>query len=287
MSAPLLDADFVRKLETLAVTARRSSSSFKGEHASTRHGPSVEFADYRNYTAGDDFRHIDWNAFGRLEKLFIRLFREETELSVYILLDRSDSMQALPGKLDHAKKLAAALTYISLCNFDRVMLSSVQAQHGPVRGKGQALACFRFLEPLPAAGAVDLNAWLKAFGTVSHRPGLVIVISDFLQESDPLVGLKFLTHRRHEVFALQVLHEEEVRPSWSGDLELVDVETAYRREVTVTSSVLSSYRRAVEQYRADFEERCIRYGFGYAFTLTSDAVEDVILRTLRRQRLLT
>jgi len=257
----LLDPGFLRRLERLAVAARRPSDApFKGEHSSARHGRSVEFSDFRSYVPGDDFRHIDWNAFGRLEKLFLKLFKEETEYSVYVLLDVSASMGLPEDKLHYARRLAAALAYVSLCNFDRVLVAglddSLGATHGPMRGKGRAVRCFAFLQGLVASGASDLERAVLDFARLRPRRGIVIVISDFLQEADPFEGLKRLRAMRHDVFAVQVLAPEELDPSLGGDLKLVDVETRAEREVTITPSVLDAYRDVVARYVQGIGERC-------------------------------
>jgi len=287
----LLSAEFLRRLERLAPTARRASASpFKGEHASARQGRSVEFSDFRDYSPGDDFRHIDWNAYGRLERLFLKLFREESEYAIYVLLDTSASMGLAAEKARYAKQVAAALTYISLCNFDRVLLGAVDARvvarHGPMRGRAQALPAFKFLEELPFQGVSNLNQALRDFTKHKHRRGIAIVISDFLQEEDPFDGLKALRGQRHEVFAVQVLEPDELEPAVRGDLKLIDVETRAEQEVTVSETVLSAYRRVLDQYVEGLRSRCARYGLGYALAPTSRPLEDLVFETLRRERLL-
>lgn len=290
IASHLLQPDFLRRLERLAVAARRvSGGPFPGEHASTRQGGSVEFADFRNYVPGDDFRHIDWNAYGRLDRLFLKLFREESELSVYVLLDRSASMGLVPAKIHFARQVAAALAYVSLCNFDRVTLGAVDerlaARLGPVRGKAQATACFRFLEAQEAGGVSDLERALREFASSRPRRGICVVVSDFLQERDAFAGLRALRLERHEVYALQVLDPEELDPAMAGDLRLVDAETEAVREVTVTPAVLAAYRRVIQAYVRDLEERCRGYGIGYALAPTSARLEDLVFQTLRREGL--
>lgn len=287
---PLVPPQLLRKLERLALHASRSATSaFKGEHASPRLGRSVEFSDYRNYVPGDDFRHIDWNAFGRLEKLFLKLFREESELSVHILVDRSASMGLPPAKSLQARRVAAALAWVSLCSFDRLVLAGydqgVGEVLGPLRGRGRAADCFRFLEQMAPRGVSCLRDAARDFSRRRVRPGLVIVVSDLLEEDDCFEGLKMLRHQRHDVFAVQVLDRGEVEPILRGDLRLVDVETREVREVTVTDALLAAYRASVASYLAELEERCGAYGMGYALAMADASLEDVVLRLLRRERL--
>jgi uncharacterized protein (DUF58 family) len=288
MSARLLDPAFLAKLEQLSLMARRSASNpFKGEHASSRLGRSVEFSDYRNYSAGDDFRHIDWNAFGRLEKLFLKLFKEETELAVYVLVDGSASMALEPAKFWYARQLAAALAYIGLCNFDRVSVSMLGGRSlGPLRGKPATMGLLAFLEGAPAAGAVDLVASLQQFAVRKHRPGLVMVISDFLQDADVGGALKRLRHQRHEVFALQVMSPAELQPELRGDCQLIDVEDGGAREVTITATLLRTYVETVRSFCQSLHEVCSRAGIGYVLASCDRPLEDVVLRLLRRERLL-
>ena len=289
-TAPLVPPELLRRLERLAMLASRSAASpFKGEHASRRLGRSVEFSDYRNYVAGDDFRHLDWNAFGRLEKLFLKLFREESELSVHLLVDASASMGVPPAKSLQARRIAAALAWISLCSFDRLVVAGftheVGAVLGPVRGRGRMADCLRFLEQMEPKGRSCLREAARDFSRRRARPGLVVVVSDFLEDEDCFEGLKMIRHQRHDVFAVQVLHGQEVEPELGGDLRLVDAESGEVREVTVTEALVAAYRETVAAYLARMKERCAAYGLGYALAMAEAPLEDVVMRLLRHERL--
>jgi uncharacterized protein (DUF58 family) len=284
----LLDGALLRKLERVTLAARRAASSpFKGEHSSSRQGRSVEFSDYRNYAAGDDFRHIDWNAFGRLEKLYLKLFREESQYTVYVLLDTSASMELLPEKARYARQVAGALSYVALCGYDRVHVVGLgSAQRDSASTRASAARMLSFVEALPFGGTVDLAASLRGFARGKQRPGIVVVVSDFLQDGPLFEGLKALRHARHDVFAVQVLAPGEMDPVLGGDLRLVDCETSELRDVTMTAPLLAAYKEVVQSYVHDLQARCVRYGMGYTLALTSQPVDDLVMRTLRRERLL-
>jgi uncharacterized protein (DUF58 family) len=287
-SAPstLLAPEFLRKLEQLTLVSKKVFlGQLKGERRSARRGTSVEFADFRNYTLGDDLRYIDWNTFARLEKLFLKLFIEEEDLHVYLLVDGSQSMQyGAPSKWDYGRRIAAALGYIGLTNYDRVgatVFSDRMRDHlSPVRGRQQVFAYFEFLERAQTGGQTSLAASLKDFALRTRRPGLAIVVSDFF-DPEWEVGLKALLHRRFQVSAVQVLDRTEVRPEYVGDLKLVDCETGEEREITVSAGLLKDYHKAVDQFCGGIQETCRRYGADYLLTVTDQPFEDLILKWLR------
>lgn len=283
----LLEPEFLRKLEQLSIVSRRAfPGQLKGERRSPRRGTSVEFADYRNYVLGDDPRYIDWNTFARLEKLFLKLFVEEEDLHVYLLLDASRSMQfGSPAKLEYAKRVAAALGYVALCRFDRVgaavFAERIREYLAPVRGRGQIFEFFRFLETATAAGGTSLAGSLKEYALRTRRPGVAVLVSDCF---DPAweAGLKALLHRRFQLHLIHVLDRSEIDPPVVGDLKLVDSETGEEREITVSAGLLREYRRTVERFCAGVQAACMRYGAAYVRAVTDQPFEELILRWLRR-----
>lgn len=286
-----LDPEFMRKIERLSLIARKVfPGRMKGERRSTKRGSSVEFADYRDYTHGDDFRRVDWNVFARLDKLFLKLFVEEEDLFVYILIDASRSMDfGSPKKLTYAKKIAAALSYIALNNLDR---AGISALHGgtastltPKRGKQSSSAIFRYLSTVTASDETNLTASIRDFSLKTSNPGLAIVITDCM---DPgyKQGLSALMSRKFEVMLLHLLDEEEVEPSVTGDLLMIDSETGEQREVTVTQTLLRRYRQRFAEFCADIEGFCSRYGCGYMRITNKTPFEELILKYLRRRGLL-
>lgn len=283
----LLEPEFLRKLEQLSIVSRKVfAGQMKGERRSSRRGTSVEFADFRNYTHGDDLRYIDWNTFARLEKLFLKLFVEEEDLHVYLLLDGSQSMAyGSPSKFEYGRRLAAALGYIGITNMDRVgatVFGDRMREHlTPIRGRQQVFPMFQFLEGARTGGTTSLAASLKEFALRTRRPGVAILVSDFF-DPEWETGLKALLHRKFQVSVIHVLDRSEVRPDFVGDLKLVDCETGEEREITISAGLLRDYQKAVDQFCGGIQETCRRYGADYLQTITDQPFEDLILKWLRR-----
>ncbi|MDH7602068.1 MAG: DUF58 domain-containing protein [Armatimonadota bacterium] len=284
----LLTPDFLRKLEQLSLAVKRVfPGRLRGERRSTKRGASVEFADYRNYVTGDDFRRIDWNVYARLEKLFLKLFVEEEELHVYLLVDVSKSMTfGTPPKLIYAKRIAAALAYIGLANLDRVGAAALAEGKAlafpPRRGKRAAFLVFDYLRSLQDCAVADLSNALRDFSLQTAQPGLAIVISDFFDQGWER-GILALLSRRFEVVLLHILDENEVSPPYVGDLLLVDSETLERREVTITQSLLRAYEARFAAFCGEVESFCNRYGCGYVRITNRTPFEDLVLSYLRHR----
>src|SRR3954470_6140351 len=290
------DERFLRKLESLVMTIRRSRVSagmMRANRASKRAGAGLEFADHRDYAAGDDLRYLDWNLYGRLGRLALRLFQEEEDLLVEVLVDASASMGfGDPPKLDLALQIAAALSYVALANLDRVALSPLGDEDAPVlppaRGKGAILPILRFLERVQPNGRVGLAAAVRAFLSRRRRRrrGLAIVVSDFYDPAGHRAALDLLRHHKLEVVAIQVSAPQEVAPQLHGDVELRDVETGESRELTISPSVLAAYRRRHQALLRDLEGYCRERAMP-CFTVTSDQPFDAaVLRMFRAGGLL-
>jgi uncharacterized protein (DUF58 family) len=229
-TTPLLDPEFLHKLEQLELVSRRIFvGRMKGERKSKRRGSSVEFAEHRNYTFGDDLRHIDWNVYGRLDRLFLKLFLEEEDLHVYTMLDTSLSMDfGNPTKLRYGKQVAAALAFIGLVNHDRVLVDTFSAQldqglHG-IRGRSQMWRIVGYLDHLEASGQSNLTAAAREFAIRHAGKGVVVVISDFLDKSGYQDALRYLLARNMDIYVIHILSQEEVAPELVGDLRLIDCE---------------------------------------------------------------
>ena len=244
--APLLDPQFLVRLEQLELVSRKIFlGRMKGERRSKRKGQSVEFADYRNYVIGDDLRHLDWNLFARLERLFIRLFMEEEDLHVYLLIDNSLSMDfGKPTKLHYAKQVAAALGFIGLVNMDRVILEAFNDQltqsMPAARGRRSLWRLVDFLQKLEPAGPSDLKKALKTFSLKCSGKGIVILLSDFMDKRGYEDALRYLIARQLDIYAIQILSQEEVEPEIVGDLRLTDIEDDDVAEVTVSGPLLDT-----------------------------------------------
>jgi len=283
----LLSPPLLKKLDALSLQARRAfTGSSRGEKRSTKRGSSVEFADFRAYNLGDDLRRIDWNAYARFEKLFLKMFLEEEDLDITILLDASLSMNfGDPTKLRAASEIAGAIGYIGLSNFDRVGVASfdqnLRAWFPPTRGRGATGQLFRFLENQNAVGTADLSTAMKRVASMARRSGIAIVISDFLLPDGYEVGLKTLAARGFEVTAIQVLDRLEMEPDLVGDLKLVDSEDASIREISVSATLLKTYQRNTQNYCADLRAFCLRYGMNYLQVTTDTPVETTMLRLLK------
>lgn len=292
MAASLITPELLRRLEQFQLlAARRAKSSAKGERRSRARGQSVEFADYRNYVAGDDFRYLDWNLFGRLDKLFLKLYEEERELPVTIFLDASESMTfGTPRKFDFARQVAAAIGYVALCGFDRVSVQvfpdaigegAVRGALRAVRGRKSSLQFFQNLSQVNASGTAALNESLRRAALGARHSGVGIVLSDFLDPAGYEPGLTALIGRGFQVSAVQILAPEEVNPTAFGDLRLVDSETGAVQEVTFGKFRLKNYQQTVQNYIQRLREFCQARGINF-FTTTSDAsLEKLLLKQLR------
>jgi uncharacterized protein (DUF58 family) len=288
---PLLDPKFLTKLEQLELVSRKIFlGRMKGERRSKRKGQSVEFADYRNYVIGDDLRFLDWNLYARLDRLFLRLFMEEEDLHFYLLIDNSLSMDfGTPTKLHYAKQVAAALGFIGLVNMDRVVIEAFNerlTQTMPAaRGRRSLWRVFDFLTKLEAAGPSDLAAAMKAFTVRSSGKGVVIVLSDFMDKGGYEDAIRYLVARQMDVYAIQILSQEEIEPDVKGDLMLTDVEDDDRAEVTVSPALLRRYKENLNAYRSALHAFCTRRGVACLFTSNQVPFDKLVLTYLRQRGL--
>ena len=287
----LLDPEFMKKIGTLRLASRKIfTGKMKGERRSTRRGQSVEFADYRDYSPGDDLRFLDWNIYGRLERLFIKMFMEEEDLTFYIFLDASLSMgYGSPSKLEFAKRAAAALGYIALSKGDRVAVGTFSGNLGPVfppkRGRKFLWPLLEFLNSIAAGGGTDSAASAYAFTVQNRRRGVVIAISDFLDKSGWDGMLKFFLARDLDIHVLHILSPEEIAPPQTGDLMLVDCEDGEEAEVTISAPLLSTYKKNLESFIGGFKDFCTKRGITYAFCSTASELDRLILATLKEKGL--
>lgn len=285
------DPRFLKRLERLALVSRRLGGSLhKGLRQSRSHGSSVEFADFREYLPGDDTRFVDWNAFARLERLFIKLFHEESSLCLHLLLDNSASMGfGAPAKLDAAKRYAAALAYVALARLDSVTVTALaggaDASLAPRRGRQQIHSILEFLTRVGPAGALDLNRSLRRYGSHPARNALAIVISDFLDPDGGAEGLAFLRHRKYEAVMLHLVTPEELDPRFRGDRLLVDAETGAEVDITASARLFRRYLDRLGEHCAGLEGFARRHGLTYARVTTTDPFETVVLDHLRRRRI--
>jgi uncharacterized protein (DUF58 family) len=288
---PLFDPAFLRALETLSLAGRRlPAGETVGQWRSRAAGSSVEFADYRTYSAGDDFRRIDWNAYARLERLFVRIFRAEENLALAVLVDASASMAwGHPSKARFAARLAGALSFVALRGDERVDLATLRGggvgeRTASLSGQAGIWPMWHFLERVTCGGATDLDSSLASFGRQLRRAGLSVVLSDLMSPAGYQQGLDALLARRQQVVLIHVLAPDELEPPADvvGDWRLVDVESETTLDATITPSVVRAYRNLVAAYTREAAEFCRRRGATYLLLRSDTPVEDVLLRTLRR-----
>jgi uncharacterized protein (DUF58 family) len=283
----LLSADFLIQLERLSLLSRRSfRGRVKGERRSPRKGISVEFSDYRPYGVGDDLRYVDWNVFARLDRLYLKLFVDEEDLCLHLLVDASASMGfGEPSKLHHAARLAGALGFVGLMGLERVGVGVVRDRMAegftPARGRSQVLPLMEFLSRLRPGGATSLNDGLSAYALRAREAGLAVVISDLMDPGGYERGLKALLERRFDVHVVHVLAPDEMNPAFGGDLRLRDAETDELRDLTLDGEALRGYHQRLREFLERAEQFCRGNEIGYYRVVTETPVEEFMLRQLK------
>jgi uncharacterized protein (DUF58 family) len=287
---PLLEPSFLRTLDRVALVTRRAmAGDIQGERRSPRRGSSVEFADYRPYAPGDDFRQIDWKLYGRMERFFLKLFVAEEELTVHLLLDASASMDwGEPNKLLFARRAAAAFGYVALSGLDRVTVSAFGGNGAglrAVRGKRGALALFDFLQRMPVGGAMPLADACRRYAQSTPNAGPMLLCSDLMDPgwSDALGAL---ATRPFEVTVLHTLAPQELRPELDGDFRLLDSEGGQPVEISADADMLRRYEAGLRSWQDEVERRCSGLGMLYLPVDTGQPVEDFVLSTLRQRGVL-
>ncbi|MGB9681863.1 MAG: DUF58 domain-containing protein [bacterium] len=283
----LLSPEFLGYLEKLDLLLRRSIRGVSiGERISSRHGRGIEFQDYRSYEIGDDFRYIDWNIYARLDRLFVKLFREEETVNIYIFLDISNSMDfGNPSKLFFGKEIAASLGYIGLVNYDIVNLycisSEVEKRLEGLRGRINTIRLLRFLEDVSPKGITALNSVVRETVRALRGKAVFIVISDFLDPAGYQECLKMLRGKGYDVFVFHVLSEEEILPNIEEEVRLVDAETGETLELDSYEGIRDGYRKVLERFLNEIEDFSSRHNIEYVRASSSLPFERVIFYYLR------
>ena len=290
--ALLLDPTFMARLDQLDILSRKMlAGKMKGERRSKQRGQSVEFADYRNYVVGDDLRFIDWNIYARLDRLFLKLFLEEEDLALYVLIDVSKSCDfGEPNKATYIKQVAAALAYIGLVNYNRVhvvaMADGVVAETGALRGRRRVPQMLEFLQKLEPAGPSNFTAACKRFALQHRQKGVCLVLSDFFIKEGFEAGLRYIASGRYDFFCVQVLSPQEIDPDLQGDLKLRDIEDDDTAEVSITQPLIKQYKSNLNAYCLALKEFVTRRGGMYLFSSTGVPFDSLILNYLRERGLL-
>ncbi len=284
----LFDDEFQRKLEYLALVSKRVfSGAMRAERRTKKTGSGIEFADHRDYTAGDDIRYLDWHAFERFDRLLIRLYEEEEDLSIYFILDTSSSMGFGEGqKLRQAKRLAAALAYVGLANLDRIAIvtatDAISGRMPTTRGKARIFRIFRFLSGVKAEGETDLGEAMKTFVAQHKRKGLAVVLSDLYDPEGFERGINVLRFNRFEPYVIHLVDSRDGKPDIRGDVRVYDCETGTEREVTVTAKVLEKYHHAYGEYLEEVQRFCTSRQVSYFRADVEASFDELILRVFRR-----
>ncbi|MAG35512.1 MAG: DUF58 domain-containing protein [Dehalococcoidia bacterium] len=284
-----LDEALLRKLDRLRIMSQRMhASGSHGGRRSRKRGTSVEFADYREYTPGDDLRQIDWNIYGRSNRLYVKLREDEESLAVYLLLDCSSSMDwGQANKLAFARRVAASLGYVALNSLDRVGVYAFSNRlHNPfplTSGRAQARRLFDYVEQLGPAGETDVRQALRSFAALHRRSGLAIILSDLMSVGSQ-EGLTALLDRGFEAVILHILDPQETDPEVEGEVELVDRETRRTTTVTVDPVTLENYKIHLAAWLNEIESFCLRRQVKYVPVSSSTPLDDVLFRQLRLHR---
>lgn len=303
---PLFDEALLARLRRIALVSRQSiSSGLAGEHRSRRRGASPEFADFKSYSQGDDFRRIDWNLYARLDDVFVRLSEVTTEITVHALIDASNSMdwrgdEGRGTKFRYARQIVGSLCYVSLWHFDRVMITPFGAEfgpvYGPVQGRANVMPMLSYLSSLTTLGETDLIASLDRYARGRRRPGILLLVSDLLSGEPEALGqqLRALRARGWQTLVIHVVDDSELSPqaitggrddSRGQPADLLEVESGERLRVTPSAAVIARYTEAVESWLTEIETRCAAERVDYLRLHTSWPFQTEVLRRLHERGL--
>ena len=289
----ILPPDLAARIGPLDVASRKVFfGKLKGERRSRKRGESVEFADHRSYVSGDDIRHIDWNIFARLDSLFMKLFLEEEDLSLHVVIDASASADtgSQHNKFVFMQRAAMAMGYVGLVNLNRVAVTAMGDGDGGIaatirdlRGRRRTRELATWLCGIEPAGSFSFRQAAERILHSRRGKGVMVVFSDFFFKDGFESGLRLLVGRGYDVLAVQVLSPQEIDPPLTGDLRLKDVEDADLAEITVSAPLLKRYKANLDAYCAHLQSFCAERAIGF-MTVRSDTPIDVLLLDYFRQR---
>ncbi|MCM8711784.1 DUF58 domain-containing protein [Clostridium sp. SYSU_GA19001] len=280
MEDKIFDSEFLKKLDNIALNAKITmNEGAAGGRKSKAKGSSVEFSDFREYSIGDDFRRIDWNAYGRFERLFVKLFMEEREAIVNIFIDCSKSMDfGSPKKCLTALKLSGVLSFLALNNLDRVCINQIKGtvlnQSNSVTGKNMFYRCLDFLQKTEFSGETNINGCLKRKDIKAR--GISIIISDFFSKDGMEEGIKYLLYKNQQVILIHVLSPEELKPEIYGQVRLVDSESGEGRNLTITPTILKHYEKNLNLFINNIKSFSNKLGVTYIQVSSEDKIEKII-----------
>ena len=287
----LFDEEFLKKLEYLYLVSKKVfSGKVQAQTRSKKIGWGMEFADHRDYNPGDDLRYLDWSLYGRMEQLVTKLFHEEENLNVYFLLDATRSMDyVFPTKFDYARKVVAALAYVALANLDTVDILPFGKDLAPtslagVRGKGNILKIFDFLQGIETVKATDMDATVRNFCARTKSKGLVVLISDFFDDKGYEKPLKTLHFAGHDISAICVHHFWEAFPKYRGNVQFTDAETGRNQIINISKGLLKQYEKEYNRYIEHLKSTSGGLHCTFVNTLTDTPFEELILSVFRQGR---
>ncbi len=277
-----IDSDFLKRLEKLSLNIEKlMNAGGGGSRKSRAKGSSTEFSDFREYSLGDDMRRIDWNAYGRFDRMFVKLFMEEREAFINVFIDCSKSMD-FENKANLAMELAASFSYLSLINMDRLCINLMGGEALKVSdvfgGRGQFNGAVSFLEKAEFSGLTDLEISIKK--KRFRGRGLAILISDFFTRGSLEEILKYLLFNKQEIILIHILSPKEQNPDFSGSVKLKDSETDEEVNVELNSSLLAKYDKVIKSFIGDINDKCKKYGGIYVKAVSNESMEKVIFEDL-------
>ncbi len=290
MPEPLVDRHFLEKLERLTLHWRKSFNGLVGGHNISRFaGPGQEFLDHRSFHQGDDLRSVNWRAYMRFEKLFLKVFQIEPRVPVRLLLDVSGSMLAGsrpgdPTKFDYARKISAALVYIGLVRLDSILLQPFAGQlFDPLQcggGRHRFQPAENYLRALKPGGKTSYFEIARQYLTTYPQRGLTIILSDFLDDSDCFHPLQYMADFGHELLLIQLWGEEDRHPAGTGEVELIDAESGTRVKIALDDQARAAYTEAFDEHAEEIRRLALRNGGRYTGLSTRIPVEEAMFGPL-------
>jgi uncharacterized protein (DUF58 family) len=287
---PLIDRSFLEKLERLALHWQKSFPGLVGGHNRSRFpGPGQEFLDHRHFHHGDDLRAVNWRAYLRLEKLFLKMFQVEPRVPVRLLLDVSRSMATgAVSKFDYARRLAAALCYVGLVRLDTITVFPFSDRLGDPflcsGGRHRLAHTVDYLTALQPGGRTSFLQVTRQFVSANPQHGLLIILSDFLDDADCARPLQYLADFGHELLLIHLWSAEDRVPPWDGDLELTDAETGGKLEISFGPDARTAFTEAFDGWARALQEAVVRKGGRYVGIPTAMSIEDAVFGPLARSR---
>jgi uncharacterized protein (DUF58 family) len=278
----IIDAEFISKLERLSISAKNVlAEGGGGIRKSKSKGSSVEFSDYREYASGDDFRKIDWNAYARFNRLFVKLFMEEREANINIFLDISKSMDwGEPNKNIISRKIAAAISYISLSNYDRVSLYTIGNLDENLKFLRSKSSFYKIVNSLEKVEYKKVSNYIKIIKNMNlnMQKGITIIISDLLEEADINEFFSYLKHCKQEVYIFHILAPQEINPTFEENIRIIDSESNDFKDINITDRLIDNYKKVYKDFINNIEKTSLKWGFYYINCDSSEDIEKLIFQ---------